>query len=296
MLEMCLLAQFTIWLIVGAAFLRSKTSSIFHPLFFYLVFHGLVFVIRPIVGEVLNLHQVSDYMNFYPEDGEKIRALAVSSIGLIVFAVAVLRAGREVPHFSRVLEKSRKSESTALWMTWLVLAPLAIYSAFFALGGWSFDGTGRVQMERIEGIAVYTNTTGYLVDASQMLMPLVLLPIVFGRRKWPVFVPAALFLGYRVFVGWGRWTIVDLLIVIFLAQLWLRGRKWPRKKSVAAAVVIIPTVFFLFAALGDNRDLARDFMTERRADQTILDDRTWLEKLDNLDFANFDYLTLSVSV
>src|SRR5256885_11986108 len=108
MLEISLLAQFTIWLVVCATFVRSKSSSIFHPLFFYLVFHGLVFVVRPILGEVLGLHQVSDYMDFYPTDGEKIRALAVSSSALVVFAFAAMRAGREVPHFSGVADAPRR--------------------------------------------------------------------------------------------------------------------------------------------------------------------------------------------
>lgn len=297
MFEIALLLQATLWIVVFLVFLRNKSSSIFHPLFFYLVFHGLVFVARPILGEVLSLHQVADYMYFYPDDSDKIRALVVSSVALVVFAIFAMRSGSATPAFAdRVTMRPTRSESIALWLTWAVLAPLAIYSAVFAIGGAGFEGTGRVQMERVEGIAAYTNTTGYLVDASQMLMPLVLLPILFAKRRWIAYLPATAFIGYRVFMGWGRWTIVDLVIVIFLAQLWLRRHKWPNRRAFATWAVIIPAVFFVFAALGDNRDLARSYFGDIGTDQQVLDGRSWLEKLDNLDFANYDYLTFVVSV
>lgn len=297
MFEIGLVFQFAIWVVVILVFLRNKASSIFHPLFYYLVFHGVVFVLRPILGDLLGLHQVADYMSFYPSDGEKVRALAVSSVALVVFALFSLRVGKVTPVFAeRVARKPTKSESSAVWVTWLILAPLAIYSVVYAIGGSSFDGSGRVQMERVGGVAGYTNTTGYIVDASQMLMPLVLLPIVFGRRKWIAYMPAVAFIAYRVFMGWGRWTIVDFVLVVFLAQLWLRGQKWPKRQSVFAAVIVIPTLFFLFAALGDNRELARSYFANSPSAQHLLDQRSWLEKFDNLDFANFDYLTLVVSV
>ena len=49
MTALILAFQATIWLVIGYLFVLSRNASIFHPFSFYLAFHGIAFVIRPIM-------------------------------------------------------------------------------------------------------------------------------------------------------------------------------------------------------------------------------------------------------
>lgn len=298
-ISVALMLQAAVWGAVVMAFARKRHSSVFHPLFFYLVFHGLVFVVRPVLVQILDLHAAHEYMQFFPSEGNKLRSLLVSSVGLVVFAAATMKRPHAKPTFlPRERLTGTKGEIVALIATWLALGPIAVYSAVFGIVGYSFEGSSNVQMERIDGVAAYTNTTGYLVDANQMLLPLSVLPVLLARRRWLSYVPALLYVAYRATMGWGRWTIITLVVVLLLARIWEERRRWPRRQTVLSTVVIAPFLLGLFVALGDNRDVVRNYVFAGGAteNKTILDERRWTEKLDNLDFANFDYLTYIVAV
>ena len=68
MIEVALIAQVSLWLIVIGIFFWSGQASVFHPGLIYLGFHGLVFVVRPILVYVFNFDSSWAYMEFKPSD------------------------------------------------------------------------------------------------------------------------------------------------------------------------------------------------------------------------------------
>lgn len=295
MLEVALLLQAVLWLSVVLILfvLRRRFTSAFDPAFFYLVFHGIVFVVRPLLARALGWHQVQDHMQFYPSDGQVVRALLVSSVALLVFCLSTTLAGRTRAVFHTNAPFGTGIQKKALIATWALLGPFAIYSAVLGIAGVSFAGNGSLQMESINGIAVYTNTTGYLVDAQQMLLPLVVLTLLVWRYTLMAWLPMLAFVGYRAYMGWSRWTIVTVFIMLFLASLYQMRHRWPRPTAVARGLVLAPFIFTLFFLLGENRDVVRDLASNQSSTRN---DLPLGQKLDNLDFANFDYLTFVVAI
>ncbi|WP_207436469.1 hypothetical protein, partial [Sabulibacter ruber] len=66
MIELALIAQVLVVALVVAVFLFSGTASMFHPLSFYLIFHTLVFVLRPILLHVYQFDNVWLFIGFWP--------------------------------------------------------------------------------------------------------------------------------------------------------------------------------------------------------------------------------------
>ena len=93
MIEITLCAQVIVWLIVIGVFFASGEASLFHPVAWYLAFHGLVFVLRPILVHVFGFDFMWNYMIFRPTDEVFMRTLAATSVGLVVFCYGVF--GRE---------------------------------------------------------------------------------------------------------------------------------------------------------------------------------------------------------
>ena len=67
MIDLALLAQLFVWLAVVCIFLASGQASLFHPATWYLAFHGLVFVARPMLVYYYDFDSSFSYMRFHPE-------------------------------------------------------------------------------------------------------------------------------------------------------------------------------------------------------------------------------------
>ena len=83
MIEIALFAQTAIWLATIAVFIGSKQASVFHPAMAYLLFHGLVFVVRPILVYYFNFDFCWHYMGFQPSNAIFVKTLAVTSLAMI---------------------------------------------------------------------------------------------------------------------------------------------------------------------------------------------------------------------
>src|SRR5215469_4017532 len=100
MFEIALYGQALLWLVVIGLFLASRQASIYHPLTVYLGFHGLVFVIRPLLVYGFNLASVWEYMLIQPSEHDLVLTLAVSSTALVAFGVPCWLAGRTRGNFT----------------------------------------------------------------------------------------------------------------------------------------------------------------------------------------------------
>jgi hypothetical protein len=291
-LDLALAAQATLWLLVIGFFLKSGQATIFHPLTFYLAFHGLAFVIRPFLVHLLNFDTIWGYMVFEPAETDSIRTLAVSSVGLVVFAVASLWGGRSNSTFTGPAAAAiTPGEWKALVLVTAALTPLVAYSIYRS-------STGGFVGERRGGIFVLTGDSGYVVEAQFMATPLVCIWLVVMRFRWQSMVLLVLYVSYRAACGWMRATFVLFLIALALAFCWQQRRRW---LPVWILLLAIP-VFLLFNAVGHRRGLVKAWLGGEKVSLTVTETANlptrerYRIKYDTADFANFDYLTFVLAM
>ena len=87
-IELALAGQVLLWLSVILSFVLTRQATLFHPLWFYLLFHGIVFVARPLLVHYFRFDTEWKYMGFEADDLQQIRALVASSFALIVLAIS----------------------------------------------------------------------------------------------------------------------------------------------------------------------------------------------------------------
>jgi hypothetical protein len=155
-------------------------------------------------------------------------------------------------------------------------------------GGVAIDGRpGSIIMERVNGIAINTQSTGYLTDAKNIFLGLVILSFgIWGRNKWSLSL-LIIFVFLRIYQGWGRWALVFTVIALLLLYLALNNKKFINMKQLLIIVILSST----FNLLGENRYFFKELITGEVINERYQEsDKTFLESLDSLDFANFDYL------
>lgn len=269
---------------------RFYSRPVFYsPLFIYIVFHFLVFVVRPFLVIYFEFDHGWWYMFYYPSDVAIVKTFFVSSFALLIFYFSFTFSSNNcAPLFN--LKHSygdiSKSEVYAFLVLCVLVLPLGIYSTVTTLGGVHSDDVG---MEFIDGIRVHTQTTGYVVDAKNMLFSFCIIAIFVFRFKPLSFIFIAIFMFHRAFIGYGRWGIILALISLSVIYLHSKKQYWPSKKIV----ILIPIVFLLFNILGHNRDAIRGLFEDVTESYNVYESEGF-HPLDTLDFANFDYLTFIV--
>jgi len=290
MIETALIAQAAVFGLIVVVFLMSGTASMFHPLTFYLIFHGLVFVARPILVHIYQFGEVWFFMGFWPSPQQFVLTLLVSTVALTAFALACGLTGNVRPDLDRQPTQGLDTaEVVAYGVTLLLLGPLAIYSAIMRQEGASFDFTGDVQMERdpVTGQPIYVNTTGYIAEAHAMGLPLTLGLIFLSRFNPLSFIPFGMFVLYRAYLGWGRWAIIMGVISLVLLVLYHTRHKWFAWWHVLAGLPVL----FLFHLLGTQRGYIRALIQGEAPPVTEEPGRSFVDSLANQDLANFDFLT-----
>jgi hypothetical protein len=68
MIDLALMTQVLFWLLFMVVFAISGQASMFHPLTVYLAFHGLVYVVRPILVHCFQFDLIWEYMGFFPDE------------------------------------------------------------------------------------------------------------------------------------------------------------------------------------------------------------------------------------
>jgi hypothetical protein len=290
MIEIALTAQVLLWLAAIWIFAASRQASIFHPVTAYLGFHGLAFVVRPILVSACGYDAVWNYMQFHPSDQIFVRTLAVSSVAMLSFVAGCLYAGRSRISFAtQNAPEFTTLERRALLITTLLLVPVMAYSIFATRNG--------IAGAKVNGIYVMTNSTGYLNEAQNFIMALLCLWMVATRFHWLNLFPSILYLGYRTWFGWSRWTILLFLLMVTMIYCWDYRKKWVPLWAVGVAVPFL----LLFNLLGHNRDILKSYLLSHEVHTVDYEPgMTTREKLkkrfDTQDFANFDYLTYIVWV
>ncbi len=278
-----LIVQWTVFLIVVAIMASRRQLTIFHPTSVYLAFHAIVFCIRPTLVYIFEFDSLWIYMKFTPTDEVMVRTLYLSSAGLIAFCVTFLLTSKEPG--PKEIEGRREllpGERKAFFAMALIMAPLGIYSITAA----------NMQGEHINGVYVMTGTSGYINDLQQVLIPITIFFLLVSRWKWYAYLPLIIFFYYRATQGWGRWTIILTFFALILVHAWQHRKNFPALKFVLP----IPVIAILFANLGLDRAYMRNLISGNHEDirDVLSEEATLSDRLDTMDFANFDYLTYIV--
>jgi hypothetical protein len=290
MIDIAITAQVMLFLVVLGLFAASGQASIFHPVTVYLVFHGIVFVLRPILVQYFGCNHEFEYMMLYPSEQVFVRTLLVSSVGFCVFVAACLgMSPRRTSFPPGPPVEFTPLQKRALLITTLVLLPAVAYSIYATRNG--------IQGENVGAVYIMTNSVGYINDVQNVLTPLLCAWIVVTRFHWLNLIPVALYLAYRGWFGWARWTIILFFLMAVTTYCWYRNRRWPPLRSIPAAVPFL----VLFILLGQHREVLKAFFEGTEIPKVeIVPGMSAADQLrkkyDGPDFANFDFLTYIVAI
>lgn len=297
--------QVVLFLLVAALFLAWRGGSLLHPLAPYLAFHGLVFVLRPLLVHLGGFDSQWLFMGFRPTPAQVVETLAVSSFALVAFAAGSLWTGRVPARVARPAPAPLSftpAERQAFHLVLAALLPLALYAAwrdlevFGLVGDPAFGGPGDMRRDAETGHTVFVGTSAYIVKAHNLLVPLTALFVAVHRFQWWAYLPFLGFLVYRLYLS-SRWGVIVACGILLLLHLARDRRRWP---ALGALLLALP-VAGAFHAVGQDRAAFRA-LVGLDTPGTALVERAppahapaWLQDLDGPDFANFDYLAYIVA-
>lgn len=286
MLNLLFSLNVILW-VAAFLFLILKTkNSVYSPLFWYYIFHFVVFVYRPVCVLYFDFDFVFNYMRLEPTEAELKQALWVAMLGLVSISCGYYAVARQQVYTLVQIEGTTRRMKIAYGVFVAFAAPIVLYSIATTSQG--------IQGDRIGGVYVLVGTTGYIIDAQLMVLPLALLWLVVNRFRPDSFIPLLAFLAYSMVFGRVRWMMVVAVIAGYLMYCQYVKRRvtpWP-------IVLFAPVVLVVFTLKGISREIYLD-MVKKGVDQgkeVLVAAPSWRDKLDSLDFANYDYLVYITSV
>lgn len=288
-----LAASWLIFALVLVYYLNSKYASAFHPFSFYLLFHFVIFVLRPTLVYAFDYTLVYNVYNFTPSISDKITVIWAVNLSLIAFGSACLKFGNV--SYSDILKKPRlyTERNSYFWplvIAWIVISPLAIYSLYYTLG-WSTSDSFDMVFDKDAGTYINTNGNGYLTDAQFMLIPLVVASAWVGRFNWKYLLPLFTFVVMKSFTG-GRWPIVVAIFAVALLYFHDHRIRWIKP------IFLVP-LFLVWSAFGllslDRGKYFRDIAGLSSSKAMVGNsERVQPRFLESMDYANMEFFELIV--
>ena len=278
---------------VGFYFVRSSAFSLFHPMTFYLAFHGLLFVVRPLLMYLSGNDEMYRAYEFTPSLSDKITVIVASNLGFLVFSLFCLRFGNLPMRFTQnaAIDEERARLSRLFWWVLILLGPLVLYSIYRSFGEDSLY-SGMV-MDRNTGVAINTNNVGYLLDLQTMAVSLTAILAWLLRFRLLSMMPMALFVVFRAGQG-GRGPFVIALVAAGLFYLYDKRLKTPRLRVLLGAALVV-SAFNMIGA--DRGAMLRQTIGLQQKDSVIQAQKDREFFLYGMDFANmefFEYLVYAI--
>jgi oligosaccharide repeat unit polymerase len=297
MYEIALFFSVACLIAVGAYYLRSPQFSVFHPLTIYMLFHGLVFVIRPILSTILGYEQIYRAYQFTPSPADKLTVILASNLGFLTFAFAALRFGNPAMRFKSdpMIQWERdRIKPSFLWVL-AICSPIAIYSLIKVWTGAATNGEGFEGMVRDAATGVYINTTsnGYVAEAQLMLATCSAMLAWLFRFHLLALLPLVTFTVFRAGTG-GRGPFIAALVTLGLLYLYENRRRFPSLRVMVLLACLLP----IFNAVGNDRGASIRRAIGTEASSEIFGVRRGDEKfMEGMDFGNlefFEYLVYAI--
>jgi hypothetical protein len=276
----------------GAIYWRQPGASVFHPATFYLLFHGLVFVLRPIVGWYYGYDNIYQAMGFRPSPWDKTQVLICTNIGLIAFMAVVLWLTRGPFELHRAADGDARA--ALLRRFWIIAVPLGALAAWSLYWQWNAIAAAvpfsamdpRTGEQRLVGVS------GYFYAAAGLSAPIAAMIAYLGRfRSWAL-LPAAGFAVLQLGTG-GRGYFVAMGVMIVLMFLHDRGRKWPSALVIVAALAAVPVFHAIKTDRGAFlRETLRPGVADKAPERSF--DDAPLETMDIANMEFFEFLVWSI--
>jgi len=282
--EALLIASLILLICVTAVYVKSGQGSIYHPATIYIGFHGVVFVIRPIIAYINDYDFLYKAYQFAPSMSDKITTILAVNLGFVTFIAAALYFGRKKMHFVKHSDAELSSYFTPLAITCLLLGPVAIWSLYNNIQ----VSTGNVVDTMISDRATHTtiNTTenGYLQNIQLVLPTLVGLIAYINRFKWWSLLPFALFIVARGATG-VRGPFVAAIFFMILLYMYSRQRAW----FTPSTTLLFAGGWALFRLVGDDRGQGIRNALGYASEAGVVNNPRLLESMDygNMEFFEF---------
>jgi len=276
-----LFASLAIFLTVIAIYGRQSFASVFHPISFYLLFHGFVFVVRPFFALWQDYHTIYTSFLFTPSPEAKAVAIVVANIGMLAFVVGAWRTGATVLPFRQ--ERADLEQRQRLIVPFLVvatvLAPIAIYSLVDIYGG---GGWATMRLDRSSGVAINTTANGWFVEAQLLLVPLSVLFAWVTRFRWWSLAPLIAFVLIRGGTG-GRGPFIVACVAAGLLWIYDSKRRWPTPRAIGLLSILVVAFYFV----GQDRGAFVRAIVDDGKVIAVEDQQGFME---SMDFANLEFL------
>lgn len=281
-----------LYIAVNVYYARSGLLSVFHPFTYMSLFHGLIFVFRPILVYYRDYGIIYRTYGFTPSLSDKLTVLAAADLSFVVFAAVCLGVGNMPMVFKG--DRSRAAERMALqptvWGMLVFLLPIAVYSLLR-----TFNGEASTMVLSANGVVINTTTNGWISDAKLLLVPICgIAAWVFRFRVWSL-MPLLGFVLLK-FASGGRGPAVVSIAMFLLYFFYDRRVKLPAGRLLAAGALII----MAFGAVGQDRGAglrhALGLTIGGRDDVQHTAKRENLRFLEGMDSANLEYFEYIVWV
>lgn len=290
MYDFLLIAGVVLWGAIALWYLRRPAASAFHPVTFYLIFHGVLFTLRPILAHVQGFDGIYRNVQFMPTPAEKAIVLLGADLALVVFVATAMWIGRDplsvAPGFARRESQARFTPS--LWLTFALCLPLALSALLSGLGS-KFAGTSTMIWDAESGVAVNTVNNGYLTDSVLMIGPLAVLFAWAGRFRWWSVLPLAMFILVKAGTG-GRWPFIMAAMSAGLLWMYAHRLRWFPPRVLAGLVPLA----LLFTVVGADRGATIRGLLSGTPAATA---NYFAERpLESMDFGNMEFFEFVVHV
>ena len=281
-----------ILVITVVVFSRKRSFSLFHPLSFYLMFHAIVFVIRPIFSVIYDYHGMYDAIGFLPNEWERSQVLICTNLGLIAFAVCSLSVGKDPIRFDSAIDDvPRLMIARVYWLPAIIIGALGLWSVLWL---WSVaDNFSEFSVrDSATGEGGLRGVSGYFLSMQIMLGILGAVMAWLGRFKLWSLVPIALFTVLQLGAG-GRGQAVSGLTAFALLYLFDSRKRWPNASVVA--LFIVGAAAFNAVQADRGSGIRSALGLETKAVEVVVESKS--KPLETMDLANmefFEYIVWAV--
>jgi hypothetical protein len=285
--EAALVFSALFFLTVSYLYLRSPLFSVFHPLSIYLAFHGLLFVLRPILAWALDFREIYQIYEFTPSPSDKLTALLVAQLGFAAFTFFCLREGNVPMVFKqdRFVRRERAALRRVFPLAALICVPIGLYSLVRLYTDASLGiAYADVIRDPRTGTAINVAGNGYLAEAQLMLASTAAMIAWFYRFRLLAILPLAAFIVFRAGTG-GRGPFIIALATVALLYLYEKRAKLPVLPVLAAMLAAV----LLFNLVGTDRGEAIRELVGSEAPRPAAAEVS-MRPLEGMDFGNLEYL------
>lgn len=289
MYEFMLALSLVVFLSISVYYARHPAASFFHPMTFYLMFHGLVFVVRPVFAWAYDFHVMYDVIGFQPTIWHKTTALICANLSLVVFTAVCMSIGKQPLQFQQptVGPDERAAMLRNFWPVAIVMAACGMWAVISGLQTMATTDINDIrQYDARSGATYLVGANGYFINMALMLVSLSAIIVYLGRfRLWSLAI-FGLYAAMKLGTG-GRGQVVTCAVMITLFYLFDHRRKWPGFAIVLAAAC----GWLVFDQIGADRGAgireAIGIQEERPSPV-----RSGIEEkpLETMDLANMEFL------